>query len=199
MRTSLQSGETTQLPLQTVCAAAVWCWCWCTVCGAVQVWFEVIGLPSGPVCRCKRSPACWVCRQACAQTGCWCAGVGACRRFADEFHALGLPLNVLVNNAGVHLKVIRTELMGCRRLAHKHRFQRMLLVCSTAMHCQQLSLPQCIECMALLRKGRKCDGHGALATPGHHPVNMGDADREPASVLPLALSHGVCCAAVQAR
>lgn len=26
------------------------------------------------------------------------------RRFADEFHQLGLPLNVLVNNAGVHLK-----------------------------------------------------------------------------------------------
>lgn len=35
----------------------------------------------------------------------WCYCVCVCRRFAVEFHQLGLPLNVLVNNAGVHLKV----------------------------------------------------------------------------------------------
>lgn len=28
-----------------------------------------------------------------------------CRKFADDFHKLGLPLHVLVNNAGEHLKV----------------------------------------------------------------------------------------------
>jgi NAD(P)-dependent dehydrogenase (short-subunit alcohol dehydrogenase family) len=29
-----------------------------------------------------------------------------CRKFVDDFHQLGLPgLHVLVNNAGVHLKV----------------------------------------------------------------------------------------------
>jgi hypothetical protein len=27
------------------------------------------------------------------------------RKFADDFHKLGKPLHVLVNNAGVHLKV----------------------------------------------------------------------------------------------
>lgn len=27
------------------------------------------------------------------------------RKFVDDFHKLGLPLHVLVNNAGVHLKV----------------------------------------------------------------------------------------------
>ena len=30
-----------------------------------------------------------------------------CRKFVDEFHQLGLPLHVLVNNAGEHLKVMQ--------------------------------------------------------------------------------------------
>jgi hypothetical protein len=32
------------------------------------------------------------------------------RKFVDDFHKLGLPLHVLVNNAGVHLKVTDSAL-----------------------------------------------------------------------------------------
>jgi hypothetical protein len=34
-----------------------------------------------------------------------CVGLPPHRKFVDDFHALGLPLHVLVNNAGEHLKV----------------------------------------------------------------------------------------------
>jgi len=36
-----------------------------------------------------------------------------CRKFADDFHKMGLPLHVLVNNAGVHLKVCGCAVGGC--------------------------------------------------------------------------------------
>jgi hypothetical protein len=43
---------------------------------------------------------------------CWAAAHNSthcvlppCRQFADDFHKLGRPLHVLVNNGGIHLKV----------------------------------------------------------------------------------------------
>lgn len=49
------------------------------------------------------------------------------RKFVDDFHAKGLPLNILVNNAGIHLKQFARASFGFERTLASNYFGHVYL------------------------------------------------------------------------